>query len=305
MNKKTTILSKAITTVIALAACATSAHAASFVNGTTGAGELFIGFHATGGTGSGQSVVIDVGSVSALSALATGSTQSLGTAGTDLVAAFGANWFNRSDVLWGAVAGVQNVATADPTSTLYGGVSGTGAFPLSSVGYTRGANGAQSTVAGRILTMANSASGSFATATQGASSNIAQETSADGNSWASWMPSTSNNNVTSLGNLQFGGFGAPSAQPFEQAFAAGTLASGFEGALDVYRMFKNGVADSELANATSGPGSYQGTVVVNSSGDFTFEVQPVAVPEPASIGALTSAALMGIGLIRRKRVARA
>ena len=62
MNIKTTILSKAIA-VAALAVCATTAHAASFVNGTTGAGELFIGFHATGGVGVGKSVVIDAGSI--------------------------------------------------------------------------------------------------------------------------------------------------------------------------------------------------------------------------------------------------
>ena len=75
--KKNTILSRPIASALALAVCATAAHAATLVNGTTGAGELFIGFHATGGTGVGKSVVIDAGSISALSALATGSVSSV------------------------------------------------------------------------------------------------------------------------------------------------------------------------------------------------------------------------------------
>lgn len=302
MNKNT-ILSRPIASALVLAACAASAHAATLVNGTTGAGELFIGFHATGGTGVGKSVVIDAGSVSALSSLATGSVTSLGSLGTDLVANFGSNWYERNDLVWGAVAGVQNTATADPTNTLYGGVSGTGSWPLSTVGYTRSANGAQSTVAGRILTMASGVTGSFTTAASGASSNIAVEQASDANSWASWMPNGSN--ATGLGNAPFGGFGSPGGQAFEQSFSSGTLASGFEGALDVFRMFKTGIADGELANATSGPGSYQGTAVIGSDGALSFEVLPVAVPEPASIGTLTSAALLGIGFLRRKRAARA
>ncbi len=301
MNKNT-ILSRPIASALALAACAAAAHAATLVNGTTGAGELFIGFHATGGTGVGKSVVIDAGSISALSALATGSVTSLGNVGTDLVSTFGSNWYERTDLIWGAVAAVQNTATSDPTNTLYGGVSGTGSWPLSTVAYNRAANGAQSTVAGRILTMASNAVGSFTAASSGSASNIAIEQASDANSWASWMPNGTN--ATGLGNAPFGGFGSPSGQAFEQSFAAGALTSGYEGALDVFRMFKTGVADAELSGATAGAGSYQGTITIGDNGALNFEVLPVAVPEPASMGTLMSLALLGTGFMRRRRVAR-
>ena len=302
MNKNH-ILSKTIAAAASVVLCATAAHAATLVNGTTGAGELFIGVHATGGTGVGKSVVIDAGSVSALSLLNTGQTQSLGSIGADLAATFGATWYDRTDLLWSAAAGVQNSATADPTNTLYGGVSGTDAFPLSTVGYTRAANGSQSSVAGRILTAASGVSGSFTTAAAGASSNIALETASDANSWASWMPGGTNS--SSLGNNPFGGFSNPTGQAFEQAFTAGTLASGVEGALDVYRMFKTGVADGDLGNATSGAGSYQFTVAIDNTGALTAENLPTAVPEPASVGMFTSLALFGVGALRRKRGAKA
>jgi hypothetical protein len=292
------ILSKAITaaSVFALAA---ATHGANFVNPTSnGIDELFIGVHATGGTGVGNSVLIDVGSAYSLSQLAAGQTQGLGSIGTDLVNQFGATWFNRTDLLWSAVAAVQNTTApigTDPTNTLYGSVSGTGSFPLSTVGYTRAANGAQSTVAGRIITMADGASGSFLTATQGATANIALQTSADGSSWASYMPGGSN--VSGLGNLQFGGFGTPSGQAFEQAFGPGTLTSGYEGALDFYRMFKTGVADGDVGNATNGAGSYQFTITIDGSGNLNAAV--LAVPEPTSICLLMAGGIMFLGSRRR------
>ena len=57
---------------------------------------------------------------------------------------------------------------------------------------------------------------------------------------------------------------------------------------------------------TSGAGSYQVTLAIDSAGAVTGEVLPLAaVPEPASIGALTSVALLGLGALRRNRAARA
>ena len=112
-------------------------------------------------------------------------------------------------------------------------------------------------------------------------------------------------NSTGLGNTPFGGFGNPTASNFEQSFAAGTLASGFEGALDVYRMYRSNVSDPDASpNTGLGAGSYQFTLTIDGTGALGAEVLPVAVPEPASIGGLFSAALLGIGAMRRKRGAK-
>lgn len=300
--KISTILSKSVATVAALVILGTAAQAASFVNPASGgAGELFVGVHATGGVGNGKSVVIDLGAVSALSALSTGSTLSIGSLGTDLVAQFGASWFNRTDLLWSAVAGVQSsvpVTSTDPTSTLYGGVAGTGLFPLATSAYNRGTNSAQNGVAQRIISnMAGNIGGFSASGNTGATSNIAVEAASDANSYASWMPGGTNLSL-------FNGFGSPIGQQFEQAFTAGTLASGYEGALDVYQMYRSGVNQPDTG-LTSGAGAYEFTLTIDSTGAIGAEVLPVAVPEPASIGGLFSAALLGIGAMRRKRGAKA
>ena len=102
-----------------------------------------------------------------------------------------------------------------------------------------------------------------------------------------------------------GGFGAPIGQQFEQSFTAGSLASGFEGALDVYQMYRSGIAQPDAANATTGAGAYEFTLTIDDTGAIGAAVLPVAVPEPASIGMLTSLALFGVGAMRRKRGAKA
>ena len=301
--KINTILSKSVATAASLVILGTAAQAASFVNPASGgAGELFVGVHATGGQGNGKSVVIDLGAVSALAALSTGSILSLGSLGTDLVAQFGSAWYDRTDLLWSAVAGVQSSVpptSTDPTSTLYGGVAGTGLFPLSTSAYNRGTNSAQNGVAQRIISnMAGNIGGFSASGNTGASSSIAVEAASDANSYASWMPGGANLSL-------FGGFGSPIGQQFEQSFAAGSLASGYEGALDVYQMYRSGVNQPDTG-LTSGAGAYEFTLNIDNTGAIGASVLPLApVPEPASIGALTSLALVGVGTLRRKRVAKA
>ena len=278
-------------------------NAANLVNigtGADGAGELFIGFHATGGTGSGKSVVIDVGAVSVLAAKPAGSVVNLGNIGTDLTTAFSdtTSWYNRTDVLWSAVSAVQSTVpstSSDPTSTLYGSVSGTGAFPLTTTAYTRGSNSAQNPVAQKVISNMATGTGGFTAAAQGSTSNIAIELSGEANNYATWMPGGTN---TSL----FGGFAGQTT--FEQAFTIGQISPGVEGSLDVYRMYRtNGTSfgsppftdpDNGL---TSGPGSYQFTLQVDQSGNLTATVLPV--PEPASIGLLMTGSLVFLGYRRR------
>jgi len=299
----THILSKAISAGAALVLIqATATHAATFVNtgtGADGAGELFVGIHATGGQGNGISVVIDLGAVSPLAALNAGQTMALGSVGTDLAAQFGNTWYTRTDLLWSAVSAVQSTVpttSTDPTSTLYGSVASTGAFPLTTTAYNRATNSTQNSVAQKIVSnMANAAAGSggFAQAPTGATSNIAIESASYTNSYATWMPNGSN--ATGVGNVPFGGFGNPAGVSFEQAFGAGT--SNVEGALDIYQMYKTGTAQPDAGNATTGAGAYEFTLEINQSGNIQALALPV--PEPASIGLLMAGGACLLGVRRR------
>jgi hypothetical protein len=267
-------------------------HAANLVNGTNGDDELFVGLRATGGQGNTKNVVIDLGSVSGLAALPVGSVVSLGSIGTDLSFQYGSLWYERTDLLWSAVAG--NSGTDISTNTLYGSVKSStpGQFPLSTVGYTRAAVTAQGTIVTNIQSMAAGNNG-FTAAAQGASPNIAIENTSDSNSWSSKFVAS-----------PFGNFSNPTASNFEQAFSVGTLAPGVEGALDIYRMVRGGTPDPDNG-LNSGAGTFQLQLTIDSTGALTGTVLPAAVPEPASIGCLTSLALFAVGTLRRKRAAKA
>lgn len=303
MNTKH-ILTKTTAIAAAVIFCGVAAHAqvATLRNGSTaGEGELFLGFRATTPASAGRTtnIVVDLGSSFALAQLAPGSVVTLANLGTDLAVyndgTLG-SWFNRTDLLWSAVSAVGNtiVAGQDPTNTLYGSVSATGLFPLATVGYTRAANGAQGGIATTILSMAAglAGTGSFTDSPAGSASFIAVENTAGSNSWSSKFTGT-----------PFGNFSQPPGQVFEQAFSAGTLAgTSAEGALDVYRMFKTGVLDGDLGNATTGPGSYQFTLTINSAGLVQAFVLPV--PEPASIALLFVGGMMFFGIRHRPFCAR-
>jgi len=75
--------------------------------------DIFLGIHATGGTGSSVSYLVNLGQYSQFASQASGTTVSLsglGDIGTDLVATFGANWNTRADVKWG-IFGRDNSGT--------------------------------------------------------------------------------------------------------------------------------------------------------------------------------------------------
>jgi len=302
--KKHHILTKAIASV-SLLVLATAAHAASLINTNPsgdGSGELFIGFHATGGVGNGASVVVDLGAVSTLSNASVGSSFSLGTFGQDLVNTFGANWYERSDVLWSAAAAVRQTGFSDPQQTVYGSVKVASYDPSltpTTTAYTRNTQSTQGSAATNIGS--NQSNGFVANPTGVTGTNVAIEAAGSTtNNWADWMPGGSQ--AGAQGPFKY--FNSPTNVNFEQAFSAGTIGNGAEGALDVYRMIRTGLADPENSQ-TSGAGTYQFTLAINSAGAVVASVDPVAVPEPASYGALFSAALLGIGAMRRKRVARA
>lgn len=67
-------------------------------------GDIFLGFRASGGQGSGVSLLVNVGNDLTFRNATPGSTlnlNALGDIGVDLTATYGANWHERSDLFWG------------------------------------------------------------------------------------------------------------------------------------------------------------------------------------------------------------
>lgn len=70
-------------------------------------GDIFLGVRASGGQGSGVSLLVNIGDDTTFRNATGGSTLSLANVGTELSAAFGANWSTRSDLSW-AFFGARN-----------------------------------------------------------------------------------------------------------------------------------------------------------------------------------------------------
>jgi len=323
--KNTNMPSKTITVVAALVLSGASAHAATLVDtntgpggdtSTDGAGELFVGIHATGGQGNGVSVVVDLGAISPYAAVSAGGklTFVVGATGTsnigaDLVAQFGANWYERTDVLWAAASATRGTVpstSTDPTQTLYGSVKVSSYNPSvapSTTGYTRATQSTQGTPATNIASNMALGVGGFADAGTPAGvtgTNVAIEIAGSTQGWAAWMPGGAQ--VPPSTGTPFNSFNVPTAANFEQPFSIGTIGNGVEGALDVFRMQRTGTPDIDNNNATSGAGTYQFTLTIDSTGNIAGAVLPV--PEPASIALLASGSMFLLGFRRRGTGAR-
>lgn len=70
-------------------------------------GDIFLGVRASGGQGSGVSLLINLGDDASFKNAAAGGTLPLGSHAAELVAAFGSNWSTRSDLSWG-IFGARN-----------------------------------------------------------------------------------------------------------------------------------------------------------------------------------------------------
>ncbi len=83
------------------------------------AGDLFLGFRASGGTGATQDYLVNIGQLSQFS-LQNGASfsLSLGNIGADLTSLYGADWNTRSDVFW-SVSGTDYDGGAVIVPTLY------------------------------------------------------------------------------------------------------------------------------------------------------------------------------------------
>ncbi|MFZ0435701.1 MAG: autotransporter-associated beta strand repeat-containing protein, partial [Chthoniobacterales bacterium] len=80
--------------------------------------DLMIGFRASGGTGSSDSYLVNVGSATNYNTNRSALTLSLGGIGTDLAFKYGSDWYSRSDLFWGIFGTTTNTAP-----TLYSSVA--------------------------------------------------------------------------------------------------------------------------------------------------------------------------------------
>jgi hypothetical protein len=232
------------------------------------AGDIFLGFRSTDSNIT-QSYLVNIGSGSHFRD-ATGSF-SVGNFSSDLSTVFGSSWATRADVYWGVVGANTSGVSAvdgDPARTLYSSLASNGLIPLADpLGPNQSSSSGQSAPAIKITDMKNNFLNYASSAATGP--NAAITTSADSASYASLA----------------GGY----SKPFNY-FAVemeGTFAGGASGtSLDLFRT---------PTGSSAGRGTYEGTFLIDGSGNLTFNV----VPEPTG-----SACLMLSGLIlasRRRR----
>jgi hypothetical protein len=82
--------------------------------------DLLIGFRASGGTGTSDSYLVNIGTAANYNTNKTSFTLSLGNVGSDLAAKYGSDWYTRSDLFWGIFG-----TTTTTAPTLYSSVART------------------------------------------------------------------------------------------------------------------------------------------------------------------------------------
>lgn len=134
--------------LLALASVALLTSAVHAQTVTTSLGDLILGFRATGGTGAGLNLEVDLGSISNFYNAAPGATIPLPALSVqDLSNTYGADWFTDTNLFWGAAATDGNTVpdpNGKPASTLWATGKQGGTVPL------EGTSGLQSPPASKI-----------------------------------------------------------------------------------------------------------------------------------------------------------
>lgn len=166
---------------------------------TSSAGELILGFRASGGSGNTTNYVVDLGDAAVLRDQSSVQTLALTGVGTDLSTIYGANWATRTDLFWGVVANTGNfsVVNSDPVSTLYATMAEATNGTIVT-GWERNSVSTQSATTNYIAgarTGFNAGSTVFNSATISASTIARVQPTSASNSWTRYMPG---------GSLSFG-----------------------------------------------------------------------------------------------------
>lgn len=266
---------------ITASALLTSTGAAAFIFNN---GDLILGFHATSGTGAQTNVYFNLGDPTGYRDGAF--SPNLGNIGGTLSSVFGATWYDRTDLYFGAVGNLSDkyptgsgkigsvgAVSGDPSLTIYASRPAVGAgqsVPISGLNYESLVNPAKG-----ITTI----EGTFAALGSGnADGTLLISETANPTLWdSSWSyfngPSYS---FTSLPGIEqhFGGTG-------DQTY------------LDIQRILS--IANGANPAGPVGTGEYVGTVVIGRDGSIGV------IPEP-SVSLLTAAAALA-ATVRRRRTA--
>ena len=246
---------------IPLLCCILGIQSASHAQVTYTAGDILVGFQATGGTGAGNNYVYNLGQGPSFRSAA--AAVNAGTIGADLAAVYGTNWFTRTDLLW-TIAGVRTNATfgadatsvvnGDPARTLYisKGASGLGtSTPNSTV-----ASATVGTGATRMIDVQNgfrTTNGTLErTPTAGSGGRGVIQGTGDINSWSSRVDNTPFTIFTSNVKQAFG--------------TAGSLSY-----LDLYRILGRNDLAGIAEPAGVGVSVFQGTFTIDAAGNIKFE----------------------------------
>lgn len=272
------IQTKSLLTMLAVAGMTLFASRASAT--TYVAGDLLLGFRASGGQGSSENLIVNLGQADTVYRDAVANLTNIVDIGTLLTSTYGAGWDTRSDLFWGIVgvrtaSSVGSAVDGDPVRTNYLSAAQTGVNPgtQSSTAWDIAGSTSRAAVANAIVGLAGNYD-AFSTAV----TNTAILPSGTGSTW------TSNNDGSSSFTL---------AGTVEGNFGAG--ASGT--ALDLYRILNT--TSGASPTGTVGLGSYEGTFTISNSGVVGFAV--TAVPEP-SRALLAGLGLAGIAFRRRRTV---
>lgn len=248
-------------------------------------GDLLVGFFRTIDA---QTYVVNVGSAATFRDWNNGANinLSLGNIATDLIALYGATWYDDPTLTWGVAGSPSNTSTVngDPLRTLYAGRD-----PLAlNYGFNNPGSAAwsvpSSTTRGTSSTSMNAFQNAFDVDTETANSTLATiQGTGDANNWTAFNPlgvafSAFNSNITS-------------------AFTAGALAPGVESALDLWRVLHTNTGATEPG--TVGVGQFQGTFYIDNAGQISFGAQ--AVPEPSRM-VFTALGLSALAFRRRRKL---
>ena len=238
----------------------------------------------------------DLGEIRHVNIANIGSQLSNGTTG------FGSSWYDSTS-LWMGAAAVRSTGTTtttqvngDPNRTLYisqGRSTAGTAGSANSAGWGGFSNGDMTTGATAINNAVNRME------TQSSTTTLVEGTATS--NFDNQNPfNILGQPVTSYGIFP-GGVMA--------SFGASNLGSlggvtGVEAALDLYRILATTNPSGTVVESGESAfnGSFQGTFVINSSGDVSY-LAPVAVPEPTTMGATLALGLVAAGIRRRRRVA--
>ena len=274
------LLKSTLLAAAGIALISTSALAQSSV--TYAQGDFLLGFRATGGTGGGSNVLVDIGPGTSFLSSTTPVTFTLSNLFGSLNGTFGTGWTTRSDVFWSVSA-----ADASSSSTVYitsPTTPGTAATPWNGLGTSL-----QTGVRNKI----NSAGGLVPTSgynfyTGNANPNGAGpaviEGQNDTNSYGSFMPGGTTPNSGPAPGISYAQF----APTIEGTFANGT--SGVQ--LDLIRLTSS--------TGAGNPGTDLGDFTINNNGVLTWN-PAVAVPEPSTYASLLVGAVGLLVVTVRKR----